>query len=167
MKNILLFAALWLTNATTLSAHDLVTGDLHIIHPSMPDPLPTAKSAAGYMVISNDGDTPERLLEVRTPFAKVTTIHETLINDDGVATMQPVVDLVIPPNDMLVLEPGGMHVMFMGLTDTADEGDMIPATLIFQNAGEVVVEFMVDPAAGADHSDMDHGDMDHSTMDHN
>ncbi|PUB14886.1 copper chaperone PCu(A)C [Yoonia sediminilitoris] len=156
MKKLLLTAALSLTAATPLFAHDMVAGDLHIIHPSIPDPLPTAKSAAGYMVISNDGDTPERLLEVRTPFAKVSTIHETVIDDAGVARMQPVVDLVIAPNDMLVLEPGGMHVMFMGLTSTADEGDMIPATLIFQNAGEVVVEFMVDPSGGMDHSAMGH-----------
>ena len=29
--------------ASPLAAHDLITGDLHIIHPSIPDPLPTAK----------------------------------------------------------------------------------------------------------------------------
>lgn len=156
MKPLLALTALCLSLATSLSAHDLKAGDLHIIHPSIPDPLPRAKSAAGYMVISNDGDTPERLLAVRTPFAKVSTIHETVFSDDGVARMRPVVDLVIPPNDALVLEPGGLHVMFMGLTGTAEEGDMIPATLIFQNAGEIALEFIVDPAAGMDHSKMKH-----------
>lgn len=142
--------------ATPLAAHDLQTGDLHIIHPAIPDPLPTAQSAAGYMAISNYGDQPERLLEVRTPFAKVSTLHETVISDDGVARMQPVIDLVIPPNDTVVLEQGGLHIMFMGLTGTADEGDMIPATLIFQNAGEIAVEFMIDPTDGVDHSKMGH-----------
>ena len=156
MKHIFLIAALGILNATGLAAHDLKTGDLHIIHPSIPDPLPRAKSAAGYMAIANDGSTPERLLSVRTPFAKVATIHETIFGDDGVARMRPVIDLVIPPNDVLVLEQGGLHVMFMGLTGTADEGDMIPVTLIFQNAGKVALEFMVDPAGGVDHSTMDH-----------
>ena len=46
--------------------------------------------------------------------------------------------------------------MFMGLSGPADEGDMIPATLVFRNAGEVEVEFMVDPAQGGSHSGMDH-----------
>lgn len=156
MKRILLLVTLGLSSATGLAAHDLKAGDLHIIHPSIPDPLPLAKSAAGYMAIANDGDTPERLLAVRTPFAKVSTIHETIFGEDGVARMRPVIDLVIPPNDVLVLEPGGLHVMFMGLTGTAEEGDMIPATLIFQNAGEIALEFMVDPAGGVDHSTMNH-----------
>lgn len=156
IPRLILATALCLSGATSALAHDLVSGDLHIIHPSIPDPLPLAKSAAGYMVISNDGDTPERLLSVRTPFAKAATIHETVFGDDGVARMRPVVDLVIPPNDVLVLEPGGLHVMFMGLTGTADEGDMIPVNLIFQNAGEVALEFMVDPQGGVDHSTMKH-----------
>ena len=126
--------------ASPLAAHDLVSGDLHIIHPSIPDPLPTARSAAGYMAISNDGAEPEALIDVRTPFAEHATLHTTIF-EEGVTVN---------------LEPGGIHVMFMGLSGPADEGDMIPATLVFRNAGEVEVEFMVDPAQGGSHSGMDH-----------
>ena len=141
--------------ASPLAAHDLITGDLHIIHPSIPDPLPTAKSAAGYITIANDGDTPEELIGVRSDFAASTTLHHTIF-EDGIAKMRPLIGIIIPPGDTINLEPGGMHVMFMGLTSTADEGDMIPATLIFRKAGEIAVEFMVDPADGVDHSKMDH-----------
>lgn len=110
------FLLITLLSTTALHAHDLKSGDLHIIHPAIPNPLPTAKSAAGYMVVANEGDTLDRLLEVRTPFAKSTTLHETVMGDDGVARMRPVIGAVIPPDDALVLEPDGMHVMFMGLT---------------------------------------------------
>ena len=61
-----------------------------------------------------------------------------------------------PPSDV-VLEQGGMHVMLMGLTGSVTEGDMVPATLIFEQAGRVAVEFMVDPPNGVDHSKMNHG----------
>ncbi|MFC3613641.1 copper chaperone PCu(A)C [Lutimaribacter marinistellae] len=141
--------------ASPLAAHDQMSGDLHIIHPSMPQPLATARSAAGYVTISNEGDTPEELIGIRSPFAKSTTLHTTIF-EDGIARMRPLVGVPIAPGEVINLEPGGMHVMFMGLTGTANEGDMIPATLIFRNAGEVAVEFMVDPADGADHSRMDH-----------
>jgi hypothetical protein len=48
----------------------------------------------------------------------------------------------------------------MGLTGTLTEGEMRKATLIFERAGRVEVEFMIDPpmgAGGMDHSKMGHG----------
>lgn len=141
--------------ATPTLAHDQMAGDLHIIHPSIPAPLTTAKSASGYVTISNEGDAPEELIGVRTPFAASTTLHTTIF-EDGIAKMRPLIGVPIAPGEIVNLEPGGMHVMFMGLNGPANEGDMIPATLIFRQAGEVAIEFMVDPAAGADHSNMDH-----------
>lgn len=141
--------------ASPALAHDKMSGNLHIIHPSIPQPTASAKSAAGYVTISNEGETPEALIGIRTPFAQSSTLHTT-IHEDGIAKMRPLAELVIEPGDTVNLEPDGMHLMFMGLTGPAKEGDMIPATLIFRNAGEVAIEFMVDPATGADHSNMDH-----------
>lgn len=148
-----LFALMLL--ATPAMAHDQMTGTLHIIHPSIPLPAGMAKSAAGYVTISNEGNTPEELVGVRSPIAASTTLHTTIF-EDGIAKMRPVIGVPIAPGEVVNLEPGGMHVMFMGLTGTLAEGDMIPATLIFRNAGDVAVEFMVDPSDGADHSKMDH-----------
>lgn len=51
-----LFALMLL--ATPALAHDQMAGTLHIIHPSIPLPAGMAKSAAGYVTISNEGDTP-------------------------------------------------------------------------------------------------------------
>lgn len=141
--------------ATPLAAHDQIAGDLHIIHPSIPVPMAQARSAAGYVTIANNGDTHEELIGVRSPFAASTTLHTTLF-EDGIAKMRPLIGLDIAPGEVVNLEPGGMHVMFMGLTGLAKEGDMIPATLIFRHAGEVAIEFMVDPAEWGDHSKMDH-----------
>ncbi|MDX2484533.1 MAG: copper chaperone PCu(A)C [Pseudodonghicola sp.] len=141
--------------ATPLAAHDQITDDLHIIHPSIPAPIATAKSAAGYVTISNEGDTPEELIGLRTPFAVSSTLHTTIF-EDGIARMRPLSGVTIAPGEVVNLEPGGMHVMFMGLTGPAHVGNMIPATLVFRHAGDVAIEFMVDPVDGADHSTMDH-----------
>ncbi|MET4104304.1 copper(I)-binding protein [Roseovarius sp. MBR-78] len=148
-----LFALMLL--ATPAMAHDQMAGNLHIIHPSIPVPAGMAKSAAGYVTISNEGDTPEELVGARSTFAASTTLHTTIF-EDGIAKMRPVIGVPIAPGEAVNLEPGGMHVMFMGLTGMVAEGDMIPATLIFRHAGEVAVEFMVDPADGVGHSTMDH-----------
>jgi hypothetical protein len=66
--------------------------------------------------------------------------------------------LEIPAGGTVSLERGGYHVMFMGLTGKLTEGEMHKATLIFEKAGRVEIEFQIDPPMGK-------GEMDHSTMD--
>ncbi len=155
MKLILgLLAALMLTTAA--HAHGVKTGDLEIIHPNIPQPPASAKSAAGYMAISNEGDHADRLIGVETGLAQKSMLHTTEHGADGVARMMHLEAIEIPAGDTVVLEPDGLHVMLMGLTATVKEGDMVPATLIFEQAGRVEVEFMVDPPGGVDHSGHGH-----------
>ncbi len=159
MKQILGFVAALMLTTTATFAHGVSAGKLEIIHPNIPQPTASAKSAAGYMAIANDGTEADRLIGVETPIAKSAMLHTTEHSADGVARMMHVEALEIPAGDTIVLEPGGMHVMLMGLTGAMVEGDMIPATLIFEHAGRVEMEFMVDPPGGVDHSKMDHGAM--------
>lgn len=163
---------LFMSLAAPTAAHDTTAGHLFIDHPYMPTPTATAKSAAGYMVIENRGAEPDELIEVRTDFAASTTLHTTL-HEDGVAKMRHLASLPVGPGETVMLAPNGLHVMFMGLQEQVAEGDLVPATLIFRNAGEVSVDFMVDPVHGdhdmsgdKDHDTMDHGGMDHDAMDH-
>lgn len=156
---------LLLALAAPVAAHETMAGNLHIDHPSIPEPNDFAKSAAGYMTITNTGETAEELIGVRTSFAESTTLHTTIFEGD-IAKMRPIVGLPIGPGETVALEPGGMHVMFMGLTESTEQGDLIPATLIFRDAGEVDVEFMIDPVGAMGHGDMDHSEMDHGDHDH-
>lgn len=48
--------------------------------------------------------------------------------------------LPILAGDAAVLEPGG-YIMLMGLTGAFTEGQMVPATLVFEKAGRVQIEF--------------------------
>jgi len=150
-----LMAALLIS--TTAHAHSVRQGALEIIHPHIPVPSASAKTAAGYMGISNDGPEADRLIAIETPIAKSAKLHGTETGDDGIARMTALEGVEVPAGDTIVLEPGEMHIMLMGLTATLHEGDMIPATLVFEKAGRVPFEFMVDPADGMDHSTMHHG----------
>ena len=64
----------------------------------------------------------------------------------------------LPAGGMIMMERGGTHVMFMGLADPFEQGEMIPLTLIFETAGEMEIEVPVDlerqPGHGMSH---DHG----------
>ena len=42
------------------------------------------------------------------------------------------------------LAPGGEHIMFMGLKEPFETGKIIPITLLFEKAGEVGIEIVID-----------------------
>ena len=125
--------------ATPTLAHDYKAGDITVAHPMAFETV--GRAGAGYVTFTNDG-APDRLLRVEADFAAV-TLHATSVTD-GVASMAPV-DTVPLPQGTTALEPGGLHIMFMGLSEPWAEGDKIPATLIFENAGALEVTFNVEP----------------------
>ena len=159
MKRILTFAASLLLAVPAL-AHEVKVGDLEIIHPNIPQPAASAKAAGGFLAISNEGTEADRLIGVEADFAAKSETHESKVDENGVGTMEHVDAVEIPPGQTVNLEHGGYHIMFMGLTGPLTEGEMRKVTLIFEHAGRVEVEFMIDPPMGEDM-----GDMDHSTMD--
>ena len=137
-------------SATQAMAHEFNLGNLVVDHPRILETTDVAKSAAGYFAILNKTEADDALLEIRANFPKV-TLHNT-IEDEGVMRMVPVDRMSIPDGDTITFAPGGLHVMFMGLETPLKEGDLVPTTFVFQNAGEMDVIFVVEKADGSSHS---------------
>ena len=58
----------------------------------------------------------------------------------------------VPAGGKTALEPGGLHVMLIGLKAPLKEGDKFPLTLTFAKAGKVDVEVIVEkPGAATGH----------------
>ena len=116
------------------------------------------------MTIVNNGAETDRLLGVESAIAMKSQVHESKVDANGVGTMTHIDALEIPAGQTVTLQHGGLHIMFMGLTGKLTEGELHKATLIFERAGRVEVEFSIDAptgqAGGADA--MDHSKMDHS-----
>lgn len=128
-----------------VAAHEYKVGDLIIDHPVAAETAQsvTATAGAAYMVITNNGDTDDTLLAVTADFPQV-TLHETVIQNE-IASMTRMENIVIPAGETVSLEPGGLHIMFMGLNgDPFTDGERIPATLVFEDAGAVDVVFNVE-----------------------
>jgi copper(I)-binding protein len=158
MKRLFVLATALFLAAPAL-AHEIVVGDLQFIHPHIPQPAASAKTAGGFMAIVNNGAEADRLVGVESGIAAKSEVHESKVDENGVGTMTHIEALEIPAGGTVSLERGGYHVMFMGLTGTLTEGEMHKATLIFEKAGRVEIEFQIDPPMGK-------GEMDHSTMSH-
>ena len=158
MKRLLTLATALCLAAPAL-AHEVTVGDLQIIHASIPQPAENAMAAGGFMAIVNNGTEADRLIGVESDIAAKVETHESKVDENGVGTMQHVDFIDIPPGETVNLEHGGYHIMFMGLKETLVEGDMVKGVLIFEKAGRVEIEFMVDPPGegGHDHSAMNDG----------
>jgi copper(I)-binding protein len=76
--------------------------------------------------------------------AREVQIH-TMNMDGGVMRMRPVEGgLAIPAGGRVVLQPGGLHLMFMELSAPLVAGSTFPVTLRFANAGDIKVEFNIE-----------------------
>jgi copper(I)-binding protein len=97
---------------------------------------PGAKTAGGYLTITNSGSAPDRLVGVATPAAARGEIHQMSVAAD-VMTMKPADGVAIPAGESVTLAPGGFHLMFLGLMEPLVEGGEMPVTLTFEKAGSV------------------------------
>ncbi|MCB0908103.1 MAG: copper chaperone PCu(A)C [Nocardioidaceae bacterium] len=93
--------------------------------------------------LTNNGDTDDALVAAACDVAGMVQIHETVDNGDGGGTMQPVDEIAIPAGDTVKLEPGGYHVMLMGLTKELKAGDTVTITLTFKSGTEITADFPV------------------------
>ena len=106
---------------------------------------PLAKAGAAYMKIMNHSKKGDRLIGVYSDIAKKTELHTHLKSDNGVMKMIRI-DKGIEIGAMKehALVRGGEHIMFMGLKEPFENGKIIPVTLLFEKAGEVNIEVVVD-----------------------
>ena len=101
-----------------------------------------AEVGSGYVTIQNKGATPDRLTGGSANFATV-EIHQ-MQSENGVSQMRELKDgLTIPSHGSVALSPGGYHLMFTHLTHPLTKGESVKATLNFQHAGPIEVEFNV------------------------
>jgi len=156
MKPITLTAAALCALATTLSAHEYKVGDIVVDHPMAFETAKTAQTGGGFMTITNNGRTADRLVAVTAAFPRV-EIHTTEMDGDIARMMQLEDGITLQPGETVTLMPGGLHIMFMGLGgDPFEVGEEIPATLMFENAGALEIEFNVEERKMGDHGTMDH-----------
>jgi copper(I)-binding protein len=101
-------------------------------------------NSAAYMTLRNTGTRPRRLVGARCDSARAAQLHRTTIDDSGLARMGEVEGVEIPASGDLVLEPGGYHLMLMGVGPVA-EGDTVEITLRFQDGDSVEVRAPVRP----------------------
>jgi periplasmic copper chaperone A len=109
--------------------------------------VPGQQGGGGFATLTSAAG--DKLVGGSTPVAQRFELHTMAMKGD-VMEMRQVDGIELPAGKAVKLEPGGLHVMFIGLTQPLALGSKVPVTLKFQKAGEMKVEFevMSRPAAG-------------------
>jgi copper(I)-binding protein len=125
------------------SAADYDVGSIHITDPWARATPKGASAGASYMTITNNGTTPDRVSCVSSDAAAQCQIH-TMTMEDNVMKMRPVEGgLEIKPGETVRLRPGSLHMMLLDLKHPLEAGQTIKATLKFDHAGTVDVDYPI------------------------
>jgi hypothetical protein len=164
MIRIFLIAVALLFGCWAGSAHaeDVTVGNLKISTPWARATPKGASVGGAYLTITNTGNVPDRLVGGLSDVSSHFEIHEMSM-ENGVMKMRLLgKGLEIKPGQTVEFKPGGYHVMFVGLKAPFEEGQHVKATLEFEKAGNIAVDFAVrgmgaQTGASSDKMQMQHG----------
>jgi len=100
----------------------------------------SGSNSAVYMLLVNDGQSPDRLAGAAAGVSQVVEIHETTMDGDVMKMQQVEGGIEIPAGGQVELKPGGYHIMLIGVTRDLNPGDTFPVTLTLEKAGTLTVE---------------------------
>lgn len=100
--------------------------------------LGAGKTTAAYIILDNSHGPSDVLLSVHTPIATAAEIH-TMTMEGDIMRMRRMETAPLPNGEKLEFQPGGMHLMLIGLTSKVQAGDDVPVTFVFEKMGEKTI----------------------------
>ncbi|GIJ00474.1 hypothetical protein CLV28_1279 [Sediminihabitans luteus] len=128
---------------------------------------------AAFGVVTNDSDEDVTIVSATTDASPTAELHTMTMGDDGSMTMvEKDGGFVVPSGGTLAFEPGGDHIMIMGVTEPILPGDDVEVTLTLDDGSTLDFAAAGRTYTGAnetygeddtEHAGHDMGDMDMST----
>lgn len=137
-----LTAALLFTWLTTFSTCFALADAITIDDPWIREAPPGVAMLAAYMTISNKSGDKVVLRQASSPDFKKVEMHLTKMQE-GMSHMLKQVVLQIGPNENIILEPGGKHLMLMKPQRQLKAGDTVQLQLKFDNGEDIAVQAVV------------------------
>jgi hypothetical protein len=144
-----------LFGAVSMMASSLMVKDAHVR--ATP---PMMKNTAAFMMIMNKTDKDVEIVSAKSNVAKNVELH-THENVKGKMKMYQVEKVDVKANAHVMFQPGGFHVMFLGLSKALKVGDSVDFSLVLSNGEEIKVTAPVKKVMTGMHhggiNKMDHG----------
>lgn len=98
-------------------------------------PIGQSRVGVAYMRLHNAGAQDVTITAAHSKQAEQVEIHDH-IHEDGIMRMRRMESLTIPAGQSVALEPGGKHLMLMGMTPDAQPGSALLVYLELAESGE-------------------------------
>lgn len=160
MKKTLLVLAMIFSASALADAATAVTVEKPFVRKAMK----AQRNSAAFMTLHNSG--PEvAIVAAESPVADIVELH-THIHDNGVMRMRRIEKIELPAGGQVVLKPGGLHVMLLGLKQDLNDGGRVSLTLKFSDGSSKTIEAPVRMVMRPKMKGMKHDmkGMDHSGM---
>ncbi|HJW82501.1 MAG TPA: copper chaperone PCu(A)C [Acidiferrobacterales bacterium] len=128
---------------------------IHVVDPYVRVSPPGVDRTSAYLILHNTGKTDHALVKAASPAARVTELH-TVMNEGGVMKMRPVEKIALKAGGETRLQPGGLHIMLIGLKQPLTEGGKVALTLSFDDGSQKSVQAPVKPVMPGMDMKMDH-----------
>ena len=92
---------------------------------------PGMKATGGYLTITNHGKADDALISASADFAGRVELHEMLMDGDVMKMRERKAGIAVPAGSTVMLKPGGLHLMLMGLKQTLQGGQKLEVELNF------------------------------------
>ncbi|WP_404947018.1 copper chaperone PCu(A)C [Rhizobium terrae] len=135
------------------SAHGVAVkvGDLEVSGAFTKAMLPGQPVGGGYFTVRNNGAADDRLVSASSPIAGTVELHEMAMQGQVMKMRRLDGGIAIPAGKTVELAPGGLHLMFMKVTEPFKNGGKVPVTLTFEKAGKVDITLPVGAAGPGGH----------------
>lgn len=102
---------------------------------------------AAYLTLRNSGRADLALVAAASPVARVVELH-TVVDEDGMKKMRPVAKIEVRAGTETRLQPGGLHIMLIGMRQSLVPGSVVTLSLHFDDGSSRTVTAPVRTAAG-------------------
>ena len=101
-------------------------------------------NSAAYALLVNLGASDVTLVSATGSVSEAIELHEMIMGEGDVMRMSPIEGgILIPAGGVAQLQPGGLHIMIIGLTQDLETGDSVSLTLTFDDDTVMEVEVPV------------------------
>jgi hypothetical protein len=111
---------------------------------------PGQPNSAAFMQLTNTGAQDRALVSATSDAAEVVELHTHKL-EDGMMRMRQIARIDLPAGETVTLQPGGLHLMLIGLIDSLKPGDEITLSLGFDDGSRQTLDLPVKriiPGAG-------------------
>ncbi len=123
----------------SLNSTLLLAGDVNVIDPYVRAVPPGQTVSAAFLQLENTSDKSRYVVNASSPVAKVVELHSH-VHDNGMMKMRRIEMIEIPAHSKTILQPGGLHIMLIGLHKPLKLEQKVSITLEFDNGNKQTLE---------------------------